>query len=150
MGNLSFNIVYKSAKTYPAPAHTFAMSVFDYFDQIQIINLPHRTDRRREMEDELHRIGLKNDPRVHFFLPFVPTILLVSAPLGREAYTRARRPYCARLLQLINRCSYWKMIVNSSPMPSLTRCPRTGTFFMVAMLLLAQMISLTAILSAHI
>lgn len=72
MGYLSFNIAYKSAKTYPAPAHTFAMSVFDYFDQIQIINLPHRTDRRREMEDELHRIGLKNDPRVHFFSAIRP------------------------------------------------------------------------------
>lgn len=42
------------------------MTAFADFDQIRIINLPSRTDRRREMEGELRRIGLANDPRVEF------------------------------------------------------------------------------------
>ena len=42
------------------------MTAFAGFDRIRIINLPSRTDRRREMEGELRRIGLANDPRVEF------------------------------------------------------------------------------------
>jgi glycosyl transferase family 25 len=41
--------------------------IFDQFDRIRIINLVHRTDRRREMEHELAKVGLVNDPRVAFF-----------------------------------------------------------------------------------
>ena len=41
-------------------------NVFGGFDRIRIINLPERTDRRREMERELARIGLKDDPRIAF------------------------------------------------------------------------------------
>lgn len=37
------------------------------FDQIRIINLPYRTDRRADMLRELARIGLADDPRVSFF-----------------------------------------------------------------------------------
>ena len=37
------------------------------FDQISIINLRSRADRRCEMMGELDRLGLKNDPRVEFF-----------------------------------------------------------------------------------
>ncbi|MEP3224691.1 MAG: hypothetical protein ABJO01_01860 [Parasphingorhabdus sp.] len=44
--------------------------IFDQFDSIRIINLPHRTDRRSEMEGELRRIGLLDDPRVAFFNAF--------------------------------------------------------------------------------
>jgi glycosyl transferase family 25 len=40
--------------------------MFAGFDRIRIINLPARTDRRREMEGELRRIGLERDPRVQF------------------------------------------------------------------------------------
>lgn len=42
------------------------VSMFDAFDLIRIINLPSRPDRRREMVDELRRIGLERDPRVGF------------------------------------------------------------------------------------
>ncbi|QTD56254.1 hypothetical protein [Parasphingorhabdus cellanae] len=44
--------------------------IFDQFDSIRIINLPYRTDRRAEMEGELARIGLLDDPRVAFFKAF--------------------------------------------------------------------------------
>jgi glycosyl transferase family 25 len=42
------------------------MTVFAGFDRIRIINLPSRPDRRKEMENELRRIGLDGDPRVEF------------------------------------------------------------------------------------
>jgi glycosyl transferase family 25 len=42
------------------------VTAFAGFDRIRIINLPSRADRRREMEGELRRIGLANDPRVQF------------------------------------------------------------------------------------
>lgn len=41
--------------------------MFAPFDTIRIINLPERTDRRREMERELASVGLAGDPRVAFF-----------------------------------------------------------------------------------
>ncbi|MEP2102424.1 MAG: hypothetical protein ABJP02_13050 [Parasphingorhabdus sp.] len=44
--------------------------IFDQFDSIRIINLPYRTDRRAEMEGELSRLGLLDDPRVAFFNAF--------------------------------------------------------------------------------
>jgi len=37
------------------------------FDRIYVINLPDRTDRRREMLAELRRIGMEGDPVVEFF-----------------------------------------------------------------------------------
>lgn len=40
---------------------------FDRFDTIRIINLAHRTDRRREMREQLRKAGLDGDPRVAFF-----------------------------------------------------------------------------------
>lgn len=48
------------------------MRVFNYFDRIQIINLRSRTDRRREMDHELARLGLKHDSRVGYFPAFRP------------------------------------------------------------------------------
>lgn len=42
------------------------------FDQISIINLRARADRRREMLGELGRLGLKDDPRVAFFDAVAP------------------------------------------------------------------------------
>jgi len=42
--------------------------MFDNFDRVRIINLPHRADRRREMTAELERIGLTVDGvRIAFF-----------------------------------------------------------------------------------
>ena len=41
--------------------------LFDHFDQVRVINLKHRTDRRAQMLGELRRIGADNDPRVAFF-----------------------------------------------------------------------------------
>ena len=41
--------------------------LFDAFESIRILNLPHRTDRRREMLGELAKVGLADDPRVSFF-----------------------------------------------------------------------------------
>jgi len=41
--------------------------LFDAFESIRILNLPHRGDRRREMLAELAKFGLANDRRVSFF-----------------------------------------------------------------------------------
>ena len=41
--------------------------LFDHFDRIRIVNLPHRTDRRAEMNAQLAKVGLLGDPRVKFF-----------------------------------------------------------------------------------
>lgn len=48
------------------------MTVFDTYDRIRIINLVHRTDRRREMIEQLRKVGLENDPRVQFFAAIAP------------------------------------------------------------------------------
>jgi hypothetical protein len=37
------------------------------FDRVRIINLPERTDRRREMTRQLARIGAEGDPQIDFF-----------------------------------------------------------------------------------
>lgn len=41
--------------------------IFDHFDQIRIINLAARVDRREEMLGELRRVGLGEGERVRFF-----------------------------------------------------------------------------------
>lgn len=41
--------------------------LFSQFDRISIINLPHRTDRRREVSRELDKVALTGDKRVRFF-----------------------------------------------------------------------------------
>ncbi len=41
--------------------------VFDQFDQIRIVNLAQRRDRRAEMVAQLRKVGLADDPRVAFF-----------------------------------------------------------------------------------
>jgi glycosyl transferase family 25 len=41
--------------------------LFDAFESIRILNLPQRSDRRREMLTELAKFGLAEDPRVAFF-----------------------------------------------------------------------------------
>jgi glycosyl transferase family 25 len=46
--------------------------ILDAFDRIRIVNLAHRRDRRAQMEGELRRVGLLNDPRVAFFKAFQP------------------------------------------------------------------------------
>jgi glycosyl transferase family 25 len=42
------------------------MSIFAPYDLIRIISLPHRTDRRREMREQLRNVGMEGDPRVAF------------------------------------------------------------------------------------
>lgn len=42
-------------------------ALLERYDQIRIINLRTRKDRRRAITSELHRLGLKEDPRVEFF-----------------------------------------------------------------------------------
>lgn len=49
------------------------MHPLDYFDRIFIINLPARADRRREMDQQLRRIGLSlQSPRVELFAALRP------------------------------------------------------------------------------
>jgi glycosyl transferase family 25 len=43
------------------------------FDQVRIINLPERKDRRREVTKELARIGALGDPQIAFFDAMKPT-----------------------------------------------------------------------------
>lgn len=39
----------------------------DQFDKIYIVNLQSRPDRRRDMEEEMARLGMRTDGRVHYF-----------------------------------------------------------------------------------
>lgn len=42
--------------------------LFDWFDQVYIVNLPHRADRRAETTVEFARVGIQlPDPRIEFF-----------------------------------------------------------------------------------
>ena len=41
--------------------------LFDYFDRIRVVNLPHRKDRRSEMVAQFAKVGLVDDPRIEFF-----------------------------------------------------------------------------------
>lgn len=41
--------------------------MFDRFDAIRIVNLPHRKDRHREMTGELRKVGLAGHPKIEFF-----------------------------------------------------------------------------------
>ena len=63
------------------------MTVFKHFDRIRIINLASRKDRRREMERELDRVGLKNDLRVSYFAAIRPSDAGTFTSIGaRGAY----------------------------------------------------------------
>ena len=45
----------------------------DYFDKVYIINLPHRADRREEIEEQLKKVGLAlNHPKVILFNAIKP------------------------------------------------------------------------------
>jgi len=60
------------------------MSLTDLFDMIFVINLPSRGDRRREMAQQLARIGLDFDhPRVNLFSAFRPKDAEVFRVLAR-------------------------------------------------------------------
>lgn len=49
------------------------MTLFSCFDRIVVINLPERTDRRRQMQAELARAGVAiDDPRLRFFKAIRP------------------------------------------------------------------------------
>lgn len=49
------------------------MSIFDTFDRIYIVNLPERADRRKEMNVELARVGLRVDGhRIRYFKAIRP------------------------------------------------------------------------------
>jgi len=48
-------------------------ALFDRFERIFIVSLPERKDRRREMTEQLKKVGLANDPRVQFFDAVRPT-----------------------------------------------------------------------------
>lgn len=48
------------------------MRLLDRFDRIRIINLPDRTDRRRDMDRELEKVGLAQDARVAYFAAIRP------------------------------------------------------------------------------
>jgi hypothetical protein len=53
--------------TLPRLRGTFVRMNFDNFDRIRVINLPHRKDRRAEMENQLAKVGLRNHARIEFF-----------------------------------------------------------------------------------
>lgn len=42
-------------------------AIFAPFDRIRVVNLPERTDRRREIEQQFSRVGMGDDPRIAFF-----------------------------------------------------------------------------------
>jgi glycosyl transferase family 25 len=56
-----------------AAARQQAMTLFDAFERIVVINLPQRIDRRREILVELARAGIAaSDPRLQFFAAIQP------------------------------------------------------------------------------
>lgn len=58
------------------------MIMFDHFDSIRIINLPHRRDRRREMAEQLRRVGLEGNPKVSFYAAARPAEAGLFSSLG--------------------------------------------------------------------
>lgn len=48
-------------------------TMLDQFDRVHVINIVDRTDRRREMEAQLQRVGAAHDPRVVFLPAERPT-----------------------------------------------------------------------------
>ena len=43
------------------------MTLFDSFDRVRVVNLPHRKDRRSEMNAQFAKVGIAGDPRIQFF-----------------------------------------------------------------------------------
>ena len=41
--------------------------IFNHFDRIRVVSLPHRMDRRSEMLAQFDRVGLRDDARIEFF-----------------------------------------------------------------------------------
>ena len=41
--------------------------IFNHFDRIRVVSLPHRKDRRSEMLAQFDRVGLRDDARIEFF-----------------------------------------------------------------------------------
>lgn len=68
-----------------------ARRLLDQFDLIRIVNLPHRTDRRAEMERELARVGLAGDPRVQFFPAFRPDNAGAFTSIGARGVYESQR-----------------------------------------------------------
>jgi glycosyl transferase, family 25 len=50
-------------------SHNHAMSLTDFFDEIVVINLPERTDRRREIAHQFKKVGI--DPEQVSFFPAI-------------------------------------------------------------------------------
>lgn len=64
-------------KSFHSAAASISGSIFNYFDGTFIINLPYRSDRRRETEHELFAHGISNwdDLRIEFFAATRPDTL---------------------------------------------------------------------------
>ena len=82
------------------------MTVFDYFDQIRVINLPDRTDRRREMDKELKILGLANDPRVSYFAAVKPNDMGKFTSIGARGVLRKPKADLARRCSRPSFCAH--------------------------------------------
>jgi glycosyl transferase, family 25 len=59
------------------------MKLIDFFERVYIVNLPERSDRRREMEAELQRVGLSVDGRhIRYFRAIRPDSAGLFPSLG--------------------------------------------------------------------
>lgn len=56
--------------------------MFERFEKIQIVSLAHRHDRRREMREQLQKVGLADDPRVSYFDAVRPASVGKFASIG--------------------------------------------------------------------
>lgn len=56
--------------------------IFDQYDRVRIINLPERTDRRREMDVELARLGLDGARTIEYFPAVRPADAGVFESIG--------------------------------------------------------------------
>lgn len=75
------------------------MTVFKHFDRIRIINLASRKDRRREMERELDRVGLKNDLRVSYFAAIRPSDAGTFTSIGARGVYESQKQILREAVQ---------------------------------------------------
>lgn len=111
-----------------------AERIFRSFDRIYVINLPDRSDRRREMAGELARLGTGfDDPRVRLFAAIRPTDAGPFRSIGaRGAFLsqlgvlhEARDQGYRRILMLEDDCDFVRAIDRRLP-PLLDRLDAEG------------------------
>lgn len=69
---------------------TVTAKTFEPYDRIRIVNLPERSDRRRDMDHELAKVGLLGDPRVAYFHAIRPDDAGAFTSIGAHGVYRSQ------------------------------------------------------------